>query len=155
MSNSTKKPIKPAVPKLPATIVQTEWKKGEIRFSKKWAASKTGKEGSAYYFIPTGQKDESSFSFKTDDGATKQFGITRNFFAKPEERDNLPVIQFDGGRPVFDKLEKEMPVLYINCNKDYKGFFYMSPERFQRYIDEGKVVLSNTDMASVDTSVPN
>ena len=146
---------KSTAPKLPTTIVKEDWKKGEIRFSKKWKDSFTNKPGSAYYFIPTGQRDVSSAQFKTDDGSNQSFGFTRNFFAKPEERDNLPVLQFDGGRPIFEMLKEKMPELMINCNKDYNGKFYMTVEQYNKYINDDKVVPSDEFMTTMDTSSPS
>ena len=46
MSESKKKPT---LPKLPATIVQDDWKLAECRWSKKWVDTKTNKPGSAFY----------------------------------------------------------------------------------------------------------
>ena len=144
-----------ATPKLPATIDITEWKVGQIKWSKKWMDAKTEKRGSAFYSIQLGQTDKGVADFTTDDGSKTEIQCVRVYFAKPEEREKLPVIQFSGGRPVYEKLKKQMPIVYININPEYQGHFYMSPERYQRYIDENKVVLSSADMRQVANQLPS
>ena len=144
-----------ATPKLPTTIDITEWKVGQIKWSEKWIDAKTEKRGSAFYSIQLGQTDKGVAEFTTDDNATQAIQVTRNFFAKPEEREKLPVIQFSGGKPVYEKLKKQMPIVYININPEYQGHFYMTPERYQRYIDENKVVLSSADMKQVANQLPS
>ena len=155
MASPKKKTAKIAAPKLPSTIVASDWKKGTIRFSKKWKDSFTDKPGSAYYFIQLGQKDEAVTEYETDDGAKTELSVTRQWFPKPEERDNLPVIQFNGGKPIFKMLEKKMPELMINCNPEYKDKFFMPISRYNKYISEGNVVLSSDDMQQVANQLPS
>ena len=154
---STKKitPATPKQPALPKTIIQEDWKKAVVKYSDKWADDATGKLGSCYYAIQTGQNDKSTASFETDDGASLSIGYERVFFAKPEERDNLPKIRFNGGKPVYNKMKEKMPIIYVNCNRSYKGVFYMSEARYNKYIKNGHVALPVDTMQSLTSALPS
>lgn len=155
MSITKKKTAKIAAPKLPSTIVPSDWKKATIRFSKKWKDSLTDKPGSAYYFIQLGQKDESIADFKADDGSTIPLGFSRNFIGKQEDRDKLPLLQFNGGKKMYDMLKEKMPELMVNCNPEYKDKYFMPISRFNKYVAEGNVVLSSDDMQQVANQLPS
>ena len=151
MSESKKKPT---LPKLPATIVQDDWKLAECRWSKKWVDTKTNKPGSAFYYINLGHSDASTMQFETDDGSTMEIGINRVWIPKKEEKETLPSLQFNGGRPVYLKMKEKMPELYVNINREYKGFMFMTKAKFEEYQTKGKVVLTS-QIQQMDTSSPN
>ena len=136
----------------PTPIIPTDWKEGTKRYSKKWKDSKTGKAGSAYYFIPTGSSQEYEQEFKTDDGATTSVSYERVFFGKPEERENLPCLRFNGAKPVLDLLPD---TVMVNCNKEFSGKPFMPIAIFNEKVKQGLVVTDATSPAQMDTSSPN
>ena len=139
--------------KLDSTPINTAyWKEGTKRFSKKWKDSKTGKAGSAYYFIPTGSSEEYEQEFNTTDGTTAKITYERVFFGKPEERDSLPCLRFNGAKPVLDLLPD---TVMVNCNKDFKGKPFMPVAIFNAKIKQGFVVTDTTSMDQMDTSAKN
>ena len=128
--------------KLDSTPINTaDWKEGTKRFSKKWKDSKTGKAGSAYYFIPTGSSEEYEQEFNTTDGTTAKITYERVFFGKPEERDSLPCLRFNGAKPVLDLLPD---TVMVNCNKEFSGKPYMPISVFNDKIKQGYVVTDTT-----------
>jgi len=136
----------------PTPINPSEWKKGTKRFSDKWKDSSTGKSGSAYYFIPTGLSQEYTQAFDTDDGTSTQVTYERVYFGKPEERDELPCLRFNGAKPVLDLLPDEV---MVNCNKNFKGKPFMPIAIFNAKIQQGLVVTDTTSTTQMDTSSPN
>lgn len=133
-------------------INPADWKEGTKRFSKKWKDSKTGKAGSAYYFIPTGSSQEYTQQFKTDDNTTTSISYERVFFGKPEERENLPCLRFNGAKPVLDLLPD---TVMVNCNKEFSGKPFMPIAIFNEKVKQGLVVTDATSPAQMDTSSPN
>ena len=125
-------------------INPADWREGTKRFSKKWKDSKTGKAGSAYYFIAPGSSQEYDQEFKTDDGATTSITYERVFFGKPEEREKLPCLRFNGAKPVLDLLPD---TVMVNCNKEYKGKPFMPISVFNDKIKQGYVVTDATTAA--------
>ena len=136
----------------PTPIIVADWKVGTKRYSKKQKDSKTGKAGSAYYFIPTGSSQEHEQEFKTDDGTTTSITYERVFFGKPEERDSLPCLRFNGAKPVLDLLPD---TVMVNCNPDFKGKPYMPISVFNDKIKQGLVVTDATSLEQMDTSTKN
>ena len=136
----------------PTPINPSDWKRGTKRFSKTWKDTKTGKAGSAYYFIPTGSSSQHSQEFETSDGSTTSITYDRVFFGKAEERDNLPCLRFNGAKPVLDLLPEEV---MVNCNKDFTGRPFMPIAVFDAKIKQGHVVTDTTSMAHMDTSTKN
>ena len=133
-------------------ITPADWKEGTKRFSKKWKDSKTGKAGSAYYFIPTGSSQEYTQQFKTDDNTTTSISYERVFFGKPEERENLPCLRFNGAKPVLDLLPD---TVMVNCNKEFSGKPFMPIAIFNEKVKQGLVVTDATSTAQMDTSIKN
>ena len=125
-------------------INPADWKEGTKRFSKKWKDSKTGKAGSAYYFIPTGSSQEYTQQFKTDDNTTTSISYERVFFGKPEERENLPCLRFNGAKPVLDLLPD---TVMVNCNKEFSGKPFMPIAIFNEKIQQRLVVTDATSPA--------
>ena len=139
--------------KLDSTPINpADWREGTKRYSKKWVDTKTGKAGSAYYFIPTGSSQEYEQEFKTDDGSTTSVSYERVYFSNTEERDSLPCLRFNGAKPVLDLLPD---TVMVNCNKDFKGKPFMPIAIFNQKIKQGLVVTDATSTAQMDTSSPN
>ena len=136
----------------PTPINPADWKEGTKRFSPKWKDSKTGKAGSAYYFIPTGSSEEYEQEFNTTDGTTTKVTYERVFFGKPEDRDALPCLRFNGAKPVLDLLPD---TVMVNCNKDFKGKPFMPISVFNDKIKQGLVVTDATSLEQMDTSAKN
>ena len=131
--------------KLDATPINpADWREGTKRYSKKWADTKTGKAGSAYYFIPTGSSQEYEQEFKTDDGATTSVTYERVFFGKPEEREKLPCLRFNGAKVVLDILPD---TVMVNCNPEFSGRPFMPISVFNDKIKQGLVVTDATSTA--------
>ena len=128
----------------PTPIIVADWKVGTKRYSKKWKDSKTGKAGSAYYFIPTGSSQEYEQEFKTDDGATTSVSYERVFFGKPEDREKLPCLRFNGAKVVLDILPD---TVMVNCNPEFSGRPFMPISVFNDKIKQGLVVTDATTTA--------
>ena len=118
-------------------INPADWREGTKRYSPNWKDSKTGKAGSAYYFIPTGSSQEYEQEFKTDDNATTKISYERVFFGKPEERENLPCLRFNGAKPVLDLLPD---TVMVNCNKEFSGKPFMPISVFNDKVKHGYIV---------------
>ena len=135
MSKQTEKKLDPT------PIITTDWKLGRKKYSDKWKDSKTGKRGSAFYFVPTGSSQEYEQEFKNDDDSTTKVTYERVFFGKPEERESLPCLRFNGAKPVLDLLPDEV---MVNCNPDFKGKPYMPITIFNQKIKAGFTIQSVT-----------
>ena len=131
--------------KLDSTPINpADWREGTKRYSKKWADTKTGKAGSAYYFIPTGSSQEYEQEFKTDDGSTTSVSYERVFFGKPEDRAKLPCLRFNGAKVVLDILPD---TVMVNCNPEFSGRPFMPISVFNDKIKQGLVVTDATTTA--------
>ena len=129
-----------------APIIITEWKLGKLDWSPKWKDTVTGKRGSAFYWIQTGSSHASTADFTDENDQTISLTANLVFFGKPEERDNLPSLQFNGGKAVHNILPDTM---MVNVNKNYTGIKrYMPVEIFEAQITQGNVITE-----AVDTSI--
>ena len=129
-----------------APIIITEWKLGSLGWSPKWKDSVTGKRGSAFYYIQTGSSHASTADFTDENGETTSITANLVFFGKDVDRDNLPSLQFNGGKAVHNILPETM---MVNINKNYTGTKrYMPVEVFDAQIAQGNVITE-----AVDTSV--